>query len=83
MSTPESHKVHLLTADDVVLEGHWGGTYLALCGVLLAAEGLPESLCPEGCECDTERLYCPEWVREADRCGADAGLVERASGASQ
>ncbi|MGH3913573.1 MAG: hypothetical protein ACRDTC_09195, partial [Pseudonocardiaceae bacterium] len=63
----------------VVTEGHQYGAYLTLCGALLAADTLPDSLHPEDCECDTERLYCPQCVRAAARCGADARLVERAA----
>lgn len=68
-------RVHLLTADDTVTDCYRYGTYLALCGALVAADSLPESLHPEDCECDTERSYCPECVRAAARFGADAGLV--------
>ena len=76
-------RVHLLSADDTVTECHWYGTYIALCGSLVAADSLPESLHPDDCECDTERLFCPQCVRAAARCGADAGLVDPAVGAIQ
>lgn len=42
---------------------------------------LPDSLCPEGCQGDIDRLCCPAWVRVAASCSADAGLVDRVSGA--
>ncbi len=67
--------------DDVLFKGHRCGTYLALRGILLAADSRPEPWCPQGCEGDTQRCYCPQCVREAARCGTDAGLVEHACAA--
>jgi len=54
--------VHLLAADERLDEcRHYGdGAYMALCGALVPAAGLPSSLCPPGCRCS---VYCPECMR--------------------
>lgn len=61
---PPSGFSHLLVVDDLVVEGHLRGTYLAVCGAPVPASSLPPSSCPEGCECDCY-LYCPRCVRRA------------------
>lgn len=71
--------VHLLMADDS-LACSWG-TYVAVCGKLVPAPSLPPWECPEGCECDVYRLYCPDCLREAVRWSVEAGQVDGAPGA--
>lgn len=60
---------HLLVADDALTDGHLTGTYVAACGALVSST--PPSSCALDCECD--RPYCPECVREARRWNAEAG----------
>lgn len=60
---------HLLVADDLIAEGHLHGTYLAMCGALVAAPSLPPSSCPEGCECDSP-LYCQDCARRVGEWSA-------------
>jgi len=74
---------HLVTADDVLIDGRRCGTYLALCGVLLPADSLPVSWCPEGCECDPTEQYCPPCVRHAVEGVAAAGQLDHVSEAAR
>ncbi|MGH3917427.1 MAG: hypothetical protein ACRDTC_29040 [Pseudonocardiaceae bacterium] len=71
MSAPRL-MTHLVTADDVLIDGSRCGTYLALCGVLLPTDSLPVSWCPEGCACDPTAQYCPQCVRQAAEGIAEA-----------
>ncbi len=60
---------HLLVADDALAPGHWTGTYVAVCGVLVRRSGFPSSSCSPECEWECP-LYCSECVREAHRWSA-------------
>jgi hypothetical protein len=65
---------HLLTADDDVASTYRG--YVAVCGEVMVASGLPPSCYPEVGPGRGPR-YCPACVREAARFSAEAG--DRAS----
>lgn len=56
--------MHLLALDDDLPDWHAHRRYPSLCGALVAANSLPSSMCPEGCECDLA-LYCPDCARLA------------------
>jgi hypothetical protein len=65
---------HLLTADDELTQRPFQFRMRAtLCGEVVQPSSLPPSPCPEGGEVDREPRYCPECVREAVRCNAEAG----------
>lgn len=68
--------VHLVTADDALIDGDWCGVYVAVCGELVPASGLPSSLCPEGCECDPYALYCPRCIRRVVQYAAETAQSE-------
>lgn len=55
-----SHPVHLLVADDALVEGHRTGTYVAACGEPVSAPSAEV-----GVSCDPR--YCPACVRAAIR----------------
>lgn len=61
---------HLLTADTDVASTEGG--YVAVCGAVMVASGLPPSCYPE-VEPGRDPRYCPECVREAARWSAEAG----------
>ncbi|MGH4014623.1 MAG: hypothetical protein ACRDSL_12005 [Pseudonocardiaceae bacterium] len=76
MSTPHPGPVHVLAADDSLDEMRRYGTYMAFCGALVPASGLPPSLCPEGCDC---AVFCPQCVHRLAEYAA--AFAERAGGA--
>lgn len=61
--------VHLLVADDALVEGHRYGAYVAACGEVVCASSLLAALCPP--DYDRDHPYCPACVREAIRWNAE------------
>ena len=63
---PLRERVHLLAADDLLVEAgmHPPRDYLTLCAQVMTDLDLPHATCPDD-ECDCELRYCPMCIQHA------------------
>lgn len=77
---------HLISAHEVVPGYHLTPVYVALCGALVDTSEMPETDCPNECECEFSptMAYCPACLRGAlrqnHRAGVDTDAVVSAGG---